>query len=264
MAAGLYFQHRFGKTGAIMKATDCGNHRIHMKKYLLSTAVAALGLVGLGVIHVEAATTTNGLPSTFALVGLFSPTNSPVKTTNNIGNVITSTYTSKPLKIATKDILNLLSTEFGTSFPSGSQLAYRLGTSGFLVLDNSGNLVLDVSTNLTDSSYRFSLTNNSGTSAISGKAVQTTTTASTNTVESATDTYSDYAIYYADGKGNNFHFTGVIVLKAGRFCFDEHVIQDTGDCAFRHRRRHVFQPDRRPVPIRARSRKRPGRLPERT
>jgi len=188
----------------------------YMKRYLSSTAIAALGLMGFGIGHVQSAVTTNGVLSSFAIVGVFSPTNSPVMTTNAVGNVITSTYTAKPVKIATKDILNLLGAEFGTSFPAGAQLAYSLSSSpeGFVVLDSNGNLVLNVSTNLADSSYRFSLTNSSSSTVISGKAVQTTTIASTNTVQNVTDTISDYAIYYADGKGNNFHFTGLIVLKA--------------------------------------------------
>jgi hypothetical protein len=190
---------------------------MHMKRYLLSTAVAALGLMGFGIGHLQAAAvTTNGVLSTIAIVGVFSPTNSPVMTTNTIGNVITSTYTAKPVKIATKDILTLLQAEYGTTFPSGAQLAYSLNSSpaGFVVLDKNGNLVLNVTTNLADSSYRFSLTNSSSATTISGKAVKTTTTSSTNTVENVIEILSDYAIYYADGKGNNFHFTGVIELKA--------------------------------------------------
>jgi hypothetical protein len=210
--------------------TNGNNDGIHMKRYLLSTVVAALGLMEFGIGHLQAAAvTTNGLLSTIAIVGVFSPTNSPVMTTNTIGNVITSTYTSKPVKIANKDILTLLEAEYGTTFPAGAQLAYNLtgNPSGFVVLDKNGNLVLNVSTNLADSSYRFSLTNGSEAAVISGKAVKTTTTSSTNTVESVTETVGDYAIYYADGKGNNFHFTGVIELKADALVTSSNTVYKT-------------------------------------
>jgi hypothetical protein len=185
------------------------------KNVTLFAAVTAIGLAVFAGGRIQAASSTNGLVSSFAIVGLFSPTNSPVMKTNNVGNIITSTYTAQPVKIDTQNILTLLASEFGTSFPSGAQLAYSLGGSeGFVVLDKTGNLVLNVSSNATDASYRFSLTNTSYTTAVSGKAVQTTTTSSTNTVENVTETLADYAIFYADGKGNNFHFGGAIVLKA--------------------------------------------------
>ncbi len=85
-----------------------------------------------------------------------------------------------------------------------------------MVLNSCGNLVLNVAKNPADSSYRFSLTNSSSASAVSGSEVRTTTAASTNTVEKVTE-YDDSAIYYADGKGNNFHFNGLLLLKANAF-----------------------------------------------
>src|SRR5208337_364071 len=107
------------------------------KHFVFWTVVTALGTMGLSPAHLEAATNTNGLVSAFEIVGLYSPNNSPVMSTNSVGNVITSDYTAKPLKIATKDVLNLLAAEFGTSFPSGAQLAYDLNSpQGFVVLDS--------------------------------------------------------------------------------------------------------------------------------
>jgi hypothetical protein len=183
------------------------------KNITLFAAVTTIGLAAFAGGRIQAANSTNGLASSISIVGLFSPTNSPVMKTNTVGNIITSTYIAQPVKIDTQNILTLLAGEFGTTFPSGAQLAYQIGIGGFVVLDNSGNLVLNVSSNANDASYRFSLTNTSSIMSISGKAVQTTTTSSTNTVEDATETLADYAIYYADGKGNNFHFGGPVVLK---------------------------------------------------
>ncbi|MGD0812741.1 MAG: hypothetical protein ABSA83_03985 [Verrucomicrobiota bacterium] len=160
------------------------------------------------------AATTNGLVSTFSIVGLLSPSNSPVRTTNVIGNVITSTYTSKPLTMNTKSILDLLEVEFGTQFPAGARLAYGLGTSGFMVLDSTGNVLLNAATNTADTNYSFVLSNSVTYLAVpSGKAVQTTTADATNTVTVATEHLPDYGIYYQDGKSNKFHFNGMVTLK---------------------------------------------------
>ena len=187
-----------------------------MKKFALLTAVATFGLMGLGIGQIQAATTTNGLVSTFAIVGWFSPTNSPVTTTNSNGTVITQKYTAKPVKITTKDLLNLLGTEFGATFPHGAQIVYGIGP-GFLVDDKNGNVVLNVSSNLADSSYVFTLDNVTNTSSIetvSGSVTETMKPTSTNTVEVVTAYVSDEEITYADGNGNNFHFSGTAVEKA--------------------------------------------------
>jgi len=191
-----------------------------MKKIVLLTAVATLGLMGLSASNVQAAAvTTNGLVSTFAITGLFSPLGDPVTTSNSSGTVVTDTYTTKSVKITTKDMLNLLADEFNTTFPVGAQLAFSLnGNEGFVVLDKLGNVFLNVSTNPADSSYRFALTNNSTSSqTISGKVVETTKPSSTNSVANFTETFSDYSIIYKDGNGNNFHFIGVIALKENIF-----------------------------------------------
>lgn len=188
-----------------------------MKKLSLLTAVAVFGAVELAVSDVQAAVTTNGIVSTISIVGSFSPSTSPVITTNSGGSstVITSVYTSKPLKILTKDMLNLLATEYNVSFPSGARLAYDLTSSpeGFVVLDKSGNIFLNVSSNGVDSSYRFDLTNNSSNQAISGKATETDTFSSTNTSETLSIVEDNYSIVYTDGRGNDFKFTGLVKLK---------------------------------------------------
>src|SRR5258708_7647359 len=189
------------------------NKRMHMKRSILLTSMAALGLMFLCPGTVQAAT-TNGLISSFTFVGLFSPTNSPVVTTNTIGNVITSTYTAKPLTVTTKSILNLIQAEFGTIFPGGSRLAYSLHSSGFVVLDSTGNLVLNVATNAADTNYSFVLSNGVSSATASGKSVTTTTASATNTVTVVTEHVPDYGIYYTDGKGNKFHFNGMLTLKA--------------------------------------------------
>jgi hypothetical protein len=188
-----------------------------MKKFALLTVATALGLMGLGAGNILAASSTNGLASTFTIIALFSPTNSPVMSTNHNGavTVYTETFTTKTVTITTKDILNLLAREFNTTFPAGAQLAYALGQEGFVVLDNKGNVFLNVSANAADSSYRFSLTNTdqSNISVVKGTEISTKNTSTTNTVVNITYTICDYAIYYADGKGNDFHFSGVATLS---------------------------------------------------
>lgn len=184
-----------------------------MKRYILLASVAVAGLMGLCVGSLRAGT-TNGLISTFSIIGLYSPSNSPVMTTNAIGNVITTAYTSKPLAMNTKSILELLEAEFGTLFPGNARLAYGLNTSGFVVLDSTGNILLNAATNAADTNYSFVLSNSAPYLAIaSGKAVQTTTVGATNTVTVVTEHLPDYGIYYQDGKSNKFHFSGVITLK---------------------------------------------------
>ena len=189
-----------------------------MKKFVWAAIIGAFGLLGSGLGNVQAAATTNGVTSVFAVVGLFSPTNSPVAITNSAGTVVTKTYTVRPVKITTQDILNLLATEFGTNFPTGARLAFSLsGSESFAVLDKNGNIFLDVSTNAADSSYRFNVTNTDYHVTAIGKAIQTQNSSTTNTVEMVTESASDYAVYYADGSGNNFHFSGLLTLKANIF-----------------------------------------------
>ena len=182
-----------------------------MKKFALLTLAAALGLTGLGVGNVQAAPVIiKRIPSTFTIVALFSPTNSPVTSTNHNGMEITTTYKTQTVTITTKDILNLLAREFNTNFPAGAQLASSL-IGGFSVLDQHGNVILDVSSNPADSSYRFSFTNSfSGSPVVGGKEIRTKTASTTNLVETLTVTDADTAIYYQDGNGNDFHFSGVL------------------------------------------------------
>ncbi len=138
-------------------------------------------------------------------------------TSNANGTVITETYTTKTVTIATKDILNLLAKEFNTTFPAGAQLAFTLDDR-FVVLDQGGNVFLDVSTNAADSSYRFSITNGSIPNAVfSGNEIFTKNTSTTNTVQNLAITEADFAIYYQDGKGNDFHFSGVVTESLNAF-----------------------------------------------
>jgi hypothetical protein len=194
-----------------------------MKKYAL--LAATFGLMALTSGYGQA--TTNELNSTISMVGLFSPASSPLVTTNVAGNVVTSIYTPKPLVITTRNILNILEAEFGASFPVGARLAYSVHSSGFLVLDSHGNLVLDVSTNGADPGYRFVVSNTAYNPAISGKTVMTTTTVSTNTLQLLTVRVPDYGIYYADGKNNNFHFTGLITLRANALVTSSNTVYKT-------------------------------------
>jgi hypothetical protein len=194
-----------------------------MKKYVF--LASALGLIALSPAYLQAA--TNGLNSTFSIVGQFSPANSPLVTTNVVGNVVTSIYTTKPLMITTKNILNILEAEFGTSFPVGAKLVYGLGSGGFRVLDPQGNLVLDASTNGSDANYRFVLSNSVYNSAITGKTVMTITTASTNTTQLLTARAPDYGIYYEDGKSNDFHFTGLLTLRADALITSSNTVYKT-------------------------------------
>jgi hypothetical protein len=183
-----------------------------MKSKLLS-AIVALGLLGLCQGNVQA-TTTNGLLSAFSMVGVSYPTNSPVTITNAHGNVITSTYTTKPFTFTGQNVLNLIQAEFGTIFPRGARIAYSLDTSGFVVLDSKGNFILNAAANAADSNYSFVLSNGVAGGVISGKTVMTTTATSTNTVEIITEHVPDYGLYYEDGKSNKFHFTGIVTVKA--------------------------------------------------
>ena len=190
-----------------------------MKKTVLLAGMITLGLLGLNTGSVQAAAPTNVLTSTFAIVGLFMPTNQPVLTTNASGTVLTVKFTAKAVKITTKDLLNLLATEFNTTFPAGAQLALGFnGDSGFEVLDKDGNFLLDVSTNAADSSYVFDTTNfTDNAQVISGKETETKSSTTTNLSATITMIASDMAIRYADGNGNDFHFSGVVTLKENAF-----------------------------------------------
>jgi hypothetical protein len=186
-----------------------------LKKIALLIGTATLGLLGSTAGNLQAATTTNGLVSTFAFVALYNPTNAFTVSSNSSGTVLTEKITTKTFKITTKDLLDLLAVEFNTNFPSGAQLAFAMGEDdNFVVLDKNGNVFLDVSTNAADSEYQFGLTNLVEYGPVqSGQMTQTQTTTKTNMAGTFTMAISDYVINYKDGYGNDFHVGGVITYK---------------------------------------------------
>lgn len=180
-----------------------------MKKLLMVNIAVVLALLTASSVR---AANTNAMLVQIQITASLQQTN--IVTTSG---VTTTTYTTKSATIGNQQILNMLQAEFSTTFPTGAQLAYNLtGSSGFHVLDASGTDILDVSKNLSDSSYRFDLTNNvTGGGApeiILGKTAETVSTG--NTTQTVTAEQCDYALFYADSHGNNFHFSGLLVLKA--------------------------------------------------
>jgi hypothetical protein len=175
-----------------------------MRKFGL-TVVAMFGLLGMSVSSVHAVlANTNAMIVKFAFTAniqgpILSVTNPP--TTN-------STYKVIKVKVASQDVLNMLQAEYGVTFPIGAQLGLT-ASFDFVVLDKSGNIFKNVSTNLSDSSYAFYITNNSNP-VIIGKASQNATTLSL----AVTELQPDWGVYYSDGNGNNFHFTGLLTIKA--------------------------------------------------
>jgi len=170
--------------------------------------------VGTG-LSFGASATTNQVVCNLAITGVFTASD-PTISSNASGTKMTASFPAKAVKISSKDVLNLLKTEFATNFPSGAQLAIKVsGDSGFVVVDNRGNLILDVSTNAADSEYRFDLTNAfDAEPLITGKMTETKTSTTTNMAENVTVYMRDMALYYADGYGNDFHFSGVAVMNA--------------------------------------------------
>jgi hypothetical protein len=171
-----------------------------------------LGLLGFTTRPLQAASgNTNAVLISFQISALIQQS-----TIVTNGDVLTSTLSSIPVKIGNQNILNLLQAEFGTTFPTGAQLAYNLtGSTGFRVLDQNGHPILDASTNAADSSYRFTLSNNVAGATmpglVVGKVVDNTVTS--NQTQTLTDIVPDYGVYYADGNGNHFHLTGVLTFK---------------------------------------------------
>jgi hypothetical protein len=182
-----------------------------MKKLGLLTVAVTLGLLGLSSGSLRAANTSNMVMS-IQFSGIISKT-----TTVTNGGTVTSTLTTTALKIANSDILTLIQSEYGVIFPTGAQLGYDLeGTTGFVVIDQSGNLIQQVSTNPADGSYLFCLSNSiAGVDAqqiTAGKVVETTATG--NSTEVVSITQPDYGVYYNDSHNNNFHFIGLVAIKA--------------------------------------------------
>ncbi len=175
-----------------------------MRKFAL-IAVAMFGLLGMSVGNVYAVlANTNAMIVKVAFTAsiqapILSVTNPP--TTN-------STYKIIKVKVATQDVLNMLQAEFGVTFPIGAQLGLTAGFD-FVVLDKNGNVFKNVSTNLSDSSYGFYVTNDFNP-VIVGKATQDATTLSLT----VTELQPDFGIYYSDGNGNNYHFSGLLTIKA--------------------------------------------------
>jgi hypothetical protein len=183
-----------------------------MKQFVLLLAVT-LGLLGLTTGNLQAASpNTKAVLITIQISGIIQQT-----TIVTNGDVVTTTYTTTPVKLGNQNILNLLQAEFGTTFPVGAQLAYNLsGTRGFHVLDQSGNPILDASTNAADSSYVFDLSNDVASATVPtliiGKAVDNTVTS--NQTQIVSQVVPDYGIFYSDSHGNNFHLDGLLTLKA--------------------------------------------------
>jgi len=176
-----------------------------MKKFALLIVVTMFGLLEFNAGNLYAApANTNAMIVKFAFAGAIQ---APVVTVTNSPNT-NSTYKVTKVKIANKDMLSFLSAEFSTTFPDGAQLGLTTDFE-FVVLDKSGNVFLNVSSNLTDSSYVFSITNNSSP-VITGQVKSTATT----TTEIVTEVESDFTVYYADGNGNDFHFGGLVTVKA--------------------------------------------------
>jgi hypothetical protein len=185
----------------------------HMVKTMVWTLMS--GLLALSAGSVQAASSTNGLVSNFAIVGMFSPTNGMKLTTNSSGTVITQTVSTKQVKITSADLLNLVKTDFNTNLPAGAQLALSIGSSfnTFVVLDKNGGVFLDLSSNPVDSSFHFTFTNGTYSSLMSGKYVQTKNTVTTNMVQAMNILAPDYHVTYKDGYGNDFSFSGLLTGK---------------------------------------------------
>ena len=188
-----------------------------MKKLVLFTAVAVFTLLGMGPVK-AAFISTNSIPLDFSMVGVYNPTNTPDYATNvtSSATVITQIFRTNAVKIVTKDMLNILGAEFGTTFSSTDRIVYNFHTGGFQITDANGNFIKDVSTNNADSSYKFQMsdTNVVGVSSegvARGKIVTIEKPAGTNLTANATVWQPDYTVVYADGSGNNFHFIGNIV-----------------------------------------------------
>lgn len=178
-----------------------------MKRFAILTVITLVGLLAFdaGTLYAASAN-TNALTVNFTFTGAIQAPN--VATTNIVTATTNTTYAVTKVRFANKDLLSLLSLEFATAFPVGARLG--LTTSfNFVVLDQAGNIFMDVSTNSADSSYVFNITNNSSP-VITGKVVQ----APSKTTEVVTEIEPDFTFYYADGKGNNFHFGGLVTIKA--------------------------------------------------
>jgi hypothetical protein len=167
--------------------------------------MAVFGLFGFQAGRASAASSnTNAMTVRFNLTASVQATEITTNATST--NTI---YKVNRFRFTNKDMLNLLATEFGITFPDGAQLGVQ-PFSGFVVLDKAGDIFLNVSSNLTDSSYVFTITNFTERSflARTGKNL-----AGDNTILVESGIEPDITIYYADGKGNQFRFGGLLTFK---------------------------------------------------
>ena len=177
-----------------------------MRKNALYILIAVVGLLGY---HTERASAASSSTNAFTVRFNFTASvQLDELTTNAPGtNVV---FKINRFRFTDKDMLPLLASEFGTTFPDGAQLG-RQPDGRFVVLDKAGNIFLNVSSNLSDSSYVFTTTNT-----ISNRSVFVHTgkeLAGTNTILIDSGIEPDVTICYADGKGNQFHFGGLLTFK---------------------------------------------------
>jgi len=185
-----------------------------MRKNVLLTALATAGWMGLSLGNLHAAfVNTNAFVIQFSLTAVLAGN---VTTTTNSNGTITTVKAQK-VRITSKNILNVLHSEFGgPAFPTGAQLVFNNHSgpegTGFAVADKNGNVILNVSSNLMDSSYLFYLTNLlAPTTLVTGKFFDNTTNLNTVSIETAY--FSDETIFYKDAAGNDFHVSGLATAK---------------------------------------------------
>jgi hypothetical protein len=178
-----------------------------MRNYALLMAATVFGLLGFHAGSVSAASSnTNATTVRFSFTASMQ---GPIQAVTN-GTATNVISKLNKFRFTNKDMLTLLASEFSTVFPDGAQLGMVMGSSSFdfVVLDKAGNILRNVSTNLSDSSYVFNITNNS--SSVAAGIISMT---SNKTTETITQIQPDFTFYYADGKGNYFHFGGLATLK---------------------------------------------------
>lgn len=167
--------------------------------------MAVVSLFGFHTTSVSAApSNTNAMTVRFS----FTATTQGGITGVTNANSTNLTYKVNKFRFTDKDMLTLLATEFNTTFPDGAELGLTTSLD-FVVLDKAGNIFKNVSTNLSDSSYVFNITNNS--SPVMAAKIAFT---ANKTSEVVSEIVPDFTFYYADGKGNNFHFGGLATFRA--------------------------------------------------
>ncbi len=175
-----------------------------MRKYTLMLVMAVFAALGFQT-STAFATSSN----TNAMTVRFSFTASTQAPIDGVTNATSTNVTYKvgKFRFTNKDLLTLLAAEFGTVFPDGAQLGLTTSFQ-FVILDKGGNIFLNISTNLSDSSYVFNITNNSS-GVVAGKVVEVADKAT----EVVNEVVPDFTFYYADGKGNHFHFGGLVTIR---------------------------------------------------